>query len=168
MKVRYQSPESRTQHFSFSYDEISRWHQYYVALYQQLIYYALTFGSPSELSKILTVFVMQLLIPRADQRLQTCPQVNPPRELPAMVLHNPNNWHWVNKDASTWTKQFLEENIKDLKAEEGGVTAKLDKLISMDGDVDVNQRKGKVITIFDVKLVIEYSGMFNAVTNAQP
>jgi hypothetical protein len=168
LKVRYQSPESRTQHFSFSYDEISRWHQYYVALYQQLIYYALTFGSPSELSKILTVFVMQLLIPRADQRLQTCPQVNPPRELPAMVLHNPNNWHWVNKDASTWTKQFLEENIKDLKAEEGGVTAKLDKLISMDGDVDVNQRKGKVITIFDVKLVIEYSGMFNAVTNAQP
>ncbi|PMD58955.1 uncharacterized protein K444DRAFT_531805 [Hyaloscypha bicolor E] len=75
-----------------------------------------------------------------------------------MVLHNPNNWHWVNKDASAWTKQFLEENIKDLKAEEGGVIAKLDKLISMDGDVDVNQRKGKVITIFDVKLVIEYSG----------
>jgi len=30
----------------------------------------------------------------------------------------------------------------------------------MDGDVDVNQRKGKVITIFDVKLVIEYSGRF--------
>jgi activator of HSP90 ATPase len=85
-----------------------------------------------------------------------------------MVLHNPNNWHWVNKDASAWTKQFLEENIKDLKAEEGGVTAKLDKLISMDGDVDVNQRKGKVITIFDVKLVIEYSGRFCAVAGAQP
>jgi hypothetical protein len=168
LKVRYQSPESRTHHFPFSYDEISRWHQYYVALYQQLIYYALTFGSLSELSKILTLWVMQLLVPRADQRLQTCPQVDPPRELPAMVLHNPNNWHWVNKDASAWTKQFLEENIKDLKAEEGGVTAKLDKLISMDGDVDVNQRKGKVITIFDVKLVIEYSGRFNAVTNAQP
>jgi hypothetical protein len=137
-------------------------------LYQQLIYYALTFGSLSELSKIVTLFFMQLLIPRADQRLQTCPQVDPPQELPAMVLHNPNNWHWVNKDASAWTKQFLEENIKDLKAEEGGVIAKLDKLISMDGDVDVNQRKGKVITIFDVKLVIEYSGRFNAVTNAQP
>lgn len=52
----------------------------------------------------------------------------------------------------------MEENIKGLKAEENGVTAQLDKLISMDGDVDVNQRKGKVITIFDVKLVIEYSG----------
>ncbi|TAQ86860.1 hypothetical protein B7494_g4818 [Chlorociboria aeruginascens] len=75
-----------------------------------------------------------------------------------MVLHNPNNWHWVNKDASAWTRQWLEESIKDIKTEENGVTAHLDKLISMDGDVDVNQRKGKVITIFDVKLVIEYSG----------
>jgi activator of HSP90 ATPase len=75
-----------------------------------------------------------------------------------MVLHNPNNWHWVNKDASGWSKQWLEESITSIKAEEGGVTVQLDKLISMDGDVDVNQRKGKVITIFDVKLVIEYSG----------
>ena len=75
-----------------------------------------------------------------------------------MVLHNPNNWHWVNKDASGWTKEWLEESIKGMKAEEDGVTAQLDKVISMDGDVDVSQRKGKVITIFDVKVVIEYSG----------
>ena len=74
------------------------------------------------------------------------------------MLHNPNNWHWVNKDASSWTKKYLEDHIKHIKAEEDGVTAQLDKLISMDGDVDVNQRKGKVITIFDIKLVIEYSG----------
>jgi len=31
----------------------------------------------------------------------------------------------------------------------------------MDGDVDVSQRKGKVITLFDVKLKLEYSGKFN-------
>lgn len=75
-----------------------------------------------------------------------------------MVLHNPNNWHWVNKDASAWAKQWLDDGIREIKAEDGEVTAQLDKLISMDGDVDVSQRKGKVITIFDVKLVIEYSG----------
>jgi Activator of Hsp90 ATPase, N-terminal len=28
----------------------------------------------------------------------------------------------------------------------------------MEGDVDVSQRKGKVITLFDVKLQLEYSG----------
>jgi activator of HSP90 ATPase len=78
-----------------------------------------------------------------------------------MVLHNPNNWHWVNKDASVWTKQWLEENLVGLKTEDGGVSAQVDKVVSMDGDVDVNQRKGKVITIFDVKLVLEYSGTFS-------
>jgi activator of HSP90 ATPase len=76
-----------------------------------------------------------------------------------MVLHNPNNWHWVNKDASGWTKQWFEENLLSIKAEEGDISAKVDKVISMDGDVDVNQRKGKVITIYDIKLVLEYSGM---------
>lgn len=75
-----------------------------------------------------------------------------------MVLHNPNNWHWVNKNAAPWTRQWLEENLAGVAAEDNGVSVKIDKLVSMDGDVDVNQRKGKVITIFDVKLVLEYSG----------
>lgn len=74
-----------------------------------------------------------------------------------MVLHNPNNWHWVNKDASEWTKQWLNQNLES-KYEEDGVTAQFKKVVSMDGDVDVNQRKGKVITIYDFKLVIEYEG----------
>lgn len=75
-----------------------------------------------------------------------------------MVLHNPNNWHWVNKDASAWAKDWLSQSLPEFQAEENGVTAQLDKLVSMDGDCDVSQRKGKVITIFDVKVVIEYSG----------
>jgi activator of HSP90 ATPase len=30
--------------------------------------------------------------------------------------------------------------------------------LSVDGDVDVNQRKGKVVTIFDVNVKLEYTG----------
>lgn len=75
-----------------------------------------------------------------------------------MVLHNPNNWHWVNKDASGWTNAWLEQKLVGIEAEEGGVSAKVTKLVSSDGDVDVSQRKGKVVTIFDVKVVLEYSG----------
>lgn len=69
-----------------------------------------------------------------------------------MVLHNPNNWHWVNKDVAPWAKEYLETNAQQLTAEDDGVSAKITKLSSMDGDVDVSQRKGKVITIFDVSL----------------
>ena len=75
-----------------------------------------------------------------------------------MVLHNPNNWHWVNKDAAPWAQEYLEQTLTKISAEDGDLSAKITKLVSMDGDVDVSQRKGKVITIFDVKLQLEYEG----------
>ncbi|PTU18266.1 hypothetical protein P175DRAFT_0535180 [Aspergillus ochraceoroseus IBT 24754] len=75
-----------------------------------------------------------------------------------MVLHNPNNWHWVNKDVSAWAKDYLKENLCILSAEDNGATAKISNVLTMDGDVDVSQRKGKVITLFDVKLQLEYEG----------
>ena len=75
-----------------------------------------------------------------------------------MVLHNPNNWHWVNKDTSEWARTYLEQNLIGLSAVEKDVSAKITKIVSMDGDVDVSQRKGKVITLFDVKLQLEYEG----------
>ncbi|EEP80437.1 conserved hypothetical protein [Uncinocarpus reesii 1704] len=75
-----------------------------------------------------------------------------------MVLHNPNNWHWVNKDVSGWARDYLQEKLTVISAEENGVTAKISKVVSMDGDVDVSQRKGKVITLFDVKLQLDFEG----------
>ncbi|KAL6232562.1 hypothetical protein BDW75DRAFT_217534, partial [Aspergillus navahoensis] len=75
-----------------------------------------------------------------------------------MVLHNPNNWHWVNKDVSAWAKTYLKDKLRAVSAEEDGVTAKVSDVLTMDGDVDVSQRKGKVITLFDVKLQLEYEG----------
>lgn len=75
-----------------------------------------------------------------------------------MVLHNPNNWHWVNKDVREWTKDFLGKELVGIKAEKDGSSAEVSKVLSMEGDVDVSQRKGKVITIFDVRLQLEYTG----------
>lgn len=75
-----------------------------------------------------------------------------------MVLHNPNNWHWVNKDTSEWARGYLEQNLVGVSAAEKDVSAKITKVVSMDGDVDVSQRKGKVITLFDVKVQLEYGG----------
>jgi len=75
-----------------------------------------------------------------------------------MVLHNPNNWHWVSKDGTATARKFLDDNLIGISAEDGDVSAKVSKVVSMDGDVDVSQRKGKVITIFDVKVQLEYEG----------
>lgn len=76
-----------------------------------------------------------------------------------MALHNPNNWHWVNKDVRPWTQDYLTKELVGIKAsQEDGTSAEISKLQSMEGDVDVSQRKGKVITIFDVRLQLEYTG----------
>ncbi len=76
-----------------------------------------------------------------------------------MALHNPNNWHWVNKDVRPWTQDWLSKQLVGLKASrDDGTSAEVSKVMSMDGDVDVSQRKGKVITIFDVRLQLEYIG----------
>ena len=75
-----------------------------------------------------------------------------------MVLHNPNNWHWVNKDVSEWAKSYLEKTLAGIEAKEAGVSATIKAVQSMEGDVDVSQRKGKVITLFDIKLQLEYEG----------
>lgn len=74
------------------------------------------------------------------------------------MLHNPNNWHWVNKDVSGWTREYLEKELIGLKAEKDGANAQVSKVLSMEGDVDVAQRKGKVVTIFDVRVQLEYTG----------
>ncbi|KAI3398333.1 hypothetical protein diail_9425 [Diaporthe ilicicola] len=75
-----------------------------------------------------------------------------------MVLHNPNNWHWVNKDVSEWARAWFADNLTKIEVEDGGAKVKVSKVVTCDGDVDVSQRKGKVITIYDVKLVLEFSG----------
>ena len=76
-----------------------------------------------------------------------------------MALHNPNNWHWVNKDVRPWAQDWISNELVGLKASrEDGTSAEVSKVMSMEGDVDVSQRKGKVITIFDVRLQLEYIG----------
>ena len=76
-----------------------------------------------------------------------------------MTLHNPNNWHWVNKDVRPWTQDYLNQHLVGLKASrEDGTKAEVSKVLSMEGDADVSQRKGKVITIFDVRLQLEFTG----------
>ncbi len=75
-----------------------------------------------------------------------------------MPIHNPNNWHWVNKDVREWSREYLDKTVVGTKASEGGESVKISKISSMEGDMDVSQRKGKVITLFDVKLVLDYEG----------
>ena len=67
--------------------------------------------------------------------------------------------HWVNKDASAWAKSYFDSNLVGITTKsDNGAYAKIEKVLSVEGDVDVSQRKGKVITLFDVRIQLEFSG----------
>ncbi|OAA51688.1 Aha1 domain family [Metarhizium rileyi] len=75
-----------------------------------------------------------------------------------MVLHNPNNWHWVTKDVTAWTKNWLEDKISELNAQKGDVEVKITEVQSIDGEAEVYQRKGKVKTVFDLEVILKFVG----------
>jgi activator of HSP90 ATPase len=49
--------------------------------------------------------------------------------------------------------------LTKISAEDGPNKVAITKLSSSEGDVDVSQRKGKIITLFDVKLVLDIEGI---------
>lgn len=71
-----------------------------------------------------------------------------------MVVLNPNNWHWVDKNTLPWTKGYFEQNLQDLQIVSGDGKHKivLTKVTNVSGDSNVSQRKGKPICYFDLQL----------------
>ncbi|KAI3406970.1 AHA1 [Candida oxycetoniae] len=75
-----------------------------------------------------------------------------------MVVNNPNNWHWVDKNCLAWSKEYFDEKLLNLSVEDETSSASISNVSSVEGDVDVSQRKGKVISLFDLRLVLTFSG----------
>ncbi|SMN20895.1 similar to Saccharomyces cerevisiae YDR214W AHA1 Co-chaperone that binds to Hsp82p and activates its ATPase activity [Maudiozyma saulgeensis] len=80
-----------------------------------------------------------------------------------MVVNNPNNWHWVDKNCMRWARTYFENKLIGL---ETGTTnndkyIKIKDISSFEGDCEVSQRKGKVISLFDLQMVILFEGQIN-------
>ncbi|KAG0055333.1 hypothetical protein BGZ83_008973 [Gryganskiella cystojenkinii] len=73
-------------------------------------------------------------------------------------MKNVNNWHWVDKNCINWAKTYFETELADVTAESEGNSVRTLAVTSVTGDVDVNQRKGKIITIFDVAITMTFEG----------
>ncbi|KAI5956843.1 hypothetical protein KGF54_000461 [Candida jiufengensis] len=75
-----------------------------------------------------------------------------------MVVHNPNNWHWVDKNCLPWTKDYFETEIKNTNFKNDDYEFIISNIDSITGDCDVTQRKGKVLCIYDMRLQLKISG----------
>ncbi|AET39063.1 Hch1p Ecym_3598 [Eremothecium cymbalariae DBVPG len=69
-----------------------------------------------------------------------------------MVVLNPNNWHWIDKNTLPWTKDYFNSKFNDWTIENGDSKFRVVSVSSISGDSNVTQRKGKVICYFDLKL----------------
>ncbi|KAL1664550.1 activator of Hsp90 ATPase [Schizophyllum commune] len=69
------------------------------------------------------------------------------------------NWHWKNKNVTRWGKEWFERELATIAVQgEGEQSVKVDSVSEVDGDVELGQRKSKLITIYDCKLTIQWSG----------
>ncbi|KAG0665545.1 hypothetical protein C6P44_004926 [Monosporozyma unispora] len=72
---------------------------------------------------------------------------------------NPNNWHWVDKNCISWARTYLQDKLVDINTgEHSGKYAEIKSVSSIEGDCEVNQRKGKVISLFDLKITMLTQG----------
>lgn len=74
-----------------------------------------------------------------------------------MVVNNPNNWHWVEKNCLPWSKDYFNENLQSIKLDNDQYTITITST-SVSGDCDVSQRKGKVLCIYDMVLSFDIEG----------
>ncbi|KAG8687499.1 hypothetical protein FRC11_007117 [Ceratobasidium sp. 423] len=68
------------------------------------------------------------------------------------------NWHWKNKNVTPWAKTWFEQELVTISHSEGGSGVKITSVKEVDGDCELGQRKSKLITIYDCKVVLAWSG----------
>ncbi|KAJ3785742.1 activator of Hsp90 ATPase [Lentinula aff. detonsa] len=70
------------------------------------------------------------------------------------------NWHWKNKNVTQWGRNWLTEELTDLsvKGDKEGEELTITKISEFEGDVELGQRKSKLITIYDCKVNLEWTG----------
>lgn len=65
---------------------------------------------------------------------------------------NVNNWHWVEKNCFPWAEDYLRRVFQNFISSDSEAMVKIKKLDTIDGDVNVNQRKGKLFYFFELKI----------------
>ncbi|CAB4255017.1 similar to Saccharomyces cerevisiae YDR214W AHA1 Co-chaperone that binds to Hsp82p and activates its ATPase activity [Maudiozyma barnettii] len=83
-----------------------------------------------------------------------------------MAVQNPNNWHWVDKNCMRWAREYFESKLIGLETNDASSSTtqyvKIKNISSFEGDCEVSQRKGKVISLFDLQMVVLFEGHVNS------
>lgn len=58
---------------------------------------------------------------------------------------NPNNWHWIEKNATNWSKEKLNELLVGLKIENAEWSCEIKEIKKCQGEASANNRKAKLV-----------------------
>ncbi|KAI0780398.1 activator of Hsp90 ATPase [Trametes elegans] len=79
--------------------------------------------------------------------------------IPAPLPPSTANWHWKNKTVTPWAKQWFDRELTSVRVNgEGTEEVGIERVVEIDGDVELGQRKSKLITIYDCRVVLDWSG----------
>ncbi|OLY85191.1 hypothetical protein AYI68_g622 [Smittium mucronatum] len=73
---------------------------------------------------------------------------------------NVNNWHWTEKNCAEWAKKYFKNALVGLSFT--GPKDQIVKITGIDsivGDADLNQRKGKILTLYDLEIKLNWVGL---------
>jgi len=69
------------------------------------------------------------------------------------------NWHWKEKNITPWGKEWFERELVTITIKgDGDEVISIAEVTDFEGDVEVKQRKSKIITIFECKVDLKWSG----------
>lgn len=65
------------------------------------------------------------------------------------MAYSTANWHWKNKTVTPWAKEWFERELVSIRVEgSDGAVASIERVISVDGDVELGRRKSKYVWAF--------------------
>ncbi|WWC61767.1 uncharacterized protein I303_104352 [Kwoniella dejecticola CBS 10117] len=67
-------------------------------------------------------------------------------------------YHWRNKNCAPFAYDWVKKSLPGLKVESGPSSAEITEVTAVSGDCDLGQRKGKLLTIYDLEVEAKWSG----------
>ena len=71
---------------------------------------------------------------------------------------NVNNWHWTERDASSWSKDRIKQLFIGAEIKSNDTSIKLYEIEKCEGEASANNRKGKLIFFYEWVLVVKWKG----------
>ncbi|PNJ79732.1 LOW QUALITY PROTEIN: AHSA2 isoform 3, partial [Pongo abelii] len=72
---------------------------------------------------------------------------------------NVNNWHWTERDATSWSKGKFRELLVGIVVENDVGRGEISELKQVEGEASCSSRKGKLIFFYEWNIKLDWKGI---------